>query len=63
MNHRLRKLMKLTSVSLLMLSTVSMGAPLSEPAPAVRCELSAKAKLFIAKDGTKFIAKFQRARA
>ena len=57
MNHRLRKLMKLTSVSLLMLSTVSMGAPLSEPAPAVRCELSAKAKLFIAKDGTKFIAK------
>ena len=32
MNHRLRKLMKLTSVSLLMLSTVSMGAPLSEPA-------------------------------
>ena len=34
-----------------------MGAPLSEPAPAVRCELSAKAKLFIAKDGTKFTAK------
>ena len=36
---------------------LAVSAATLEPAPAVRCELSGKAKLFIAKDGTKFIAK------
>ncbi|MEC8050313.1 MAG: hypothetical protein VX210_05920, partial [Myxococcota bacterium] len=35
----------------------SFSAAAIEPAPAVRCELSGKAKLFIAQDGTKFTAK------
>jgi len=57
---RLSHIMRLSSLLILLGVETAMAAPLSEPAAGVRCELEGNAKLFIAKDGTKFTAKIQK---